>query len=126
MTGQTSQRWLFAGGDAVTGPASVVEAVAAGERAAVGIDLLLTGQMHAFWRETKPVETSFDPDAEPEATPREMLRLLPVERRRHNFDEVELPWSESIAIRQARRCLRCDYGKRNGTQESVLHQAGEL
>jgi len=126
VTGQTSQRWLFAGGDAVTGPASVVEAVAAGERAAVGIDLLLTGQMHAFWRETKPVETSFDPDAEPEATPREMLRLLPVERRRHNFDEVELPWSESIAIRQARRCLRCDYGKRNGTQESVLHQAGEL
>lgn len=126
VTGQTSHRWIFAGGDAVNGPSSVVEAVAAGERAAVGIDMLLTGQSHAFWRETKPVETSFDPDAEPEATPREPLRLLPVERRRHNFDEVELPWPEPVALRQARRCLRCDYGKRNGVQGPVLHQVGEL
>ena len=38
VTGQSSEKWVFAGGDAVTGPASVVEAVAAGERAAVGID----------------------------------------------------------------------------------------
>ncbi len=37
-TGATSVDWLFAGGDAVTGPASVVEAVGAGERAAVAID----------------------------------------------------------------------------------------
>ena len=42
VTGQTSEKWVFAGGDAVTGPASVVEAVAAGERAAVGIDAYLT------------------------------------------------------------------------------------
>ncbi|GIX02756.1 MAG: hypothetical protein KatS3mg112_1693 [Thermogutta sp.] len=125
VTGQTSQRWIFAGGDAVTGPASVVEAVAAGERAAVGIDMFLTGENHAFWREPHPVETSFDPDAEPEPTPREPLRLLPVERRRHNFDEVELPWPEPVAIRQARRCLRCDYGKRN-THQVVLHQLGEI
>ena len=38
VTGQTSEKWIFSGGDAVTGPSSVVEAVAAGERAAVGID----------------------------------------------------------------------------------------
>ena len=43
VTGQTSEKWIFAGGDAVSGPSSVVEAVAAGERAAVGIDLYLTG-----------------------------------------------------------------------------------
>ncbi|MGB9687505.1 FAD-dependent oxidoreductase [Thermogutta sp.] len=125
VTGQTSQRWIFAGGDAVTGPASVVEAVAAGERAAVGIDMFLTGENHAFWRDPHPVETSFDPEAEPDPTPREPLRLLPVERRRHNFDEVELPWPEPVAIRQARRCLRCDYGKRNSHQV-VLHQLGEI
>lgn len=125
VTGQTSQRWIFAGGDAVTGPASVVEAVAAGERAAVGIDMLLTGANHAFWRELRPVDTAFDLEAEPESSPREPLRLLPVERRRHNFDEVELPWPEPVALRQARRCLRCDYGKRNGHQ-IVLHQAGEI
>lgn len=112
VTGQTSQRWIFAGGDAVTGPASVVEAIAAGERAAVGIDQFLTGENHAFWREARPVEVSFLPDEDLEATPREPLRLLPVERRRHNFEEVELPWPEPVALRQARRCLRCDYGKR--------------
>ena len=48
VSGQTSQKWIFAGGDAVSGPSSVVEAVAAGERAAVGIDKYLTGSEHAF------------------------------------------------------------------------------
>jgi NADH-quinone oxidoreductase subunit F len=112
VTGQTSEKWIFAGGDAVTGPSSVVEAVAAGERAAVGIDEYLTGANHAFWRGDRPVDTSFDPDADPTDTPREKLVLIPVERRKNNFDEVEQPWREAVAVRQARRCLRCDYGKR--------------
>ncbi|MCE5269264.1 MAG: FAD-dependent oxidoreductase [Planctomycetaceae bacterium] len=112
VTTQTSEKWIFAGGDAVTGPSSVVEAVAAGERAAVGIDLYLTGANHAFWRENRQVDTSFDPDADPSDAPRERLSLLSVDRRRSNFDEVEQPWRESVALRQAGRCLRCDYGKR--------------
>jgi NADH-quinone oxidoreductase subunit F len=112
VTGQTSEKWIFAGGDAVSGPSSVVEAVAAGERAAVGIDLYLTGGEHAFWRETKEVDTFFDPDAEPSDQPREKLEMIAVERRRYNFDEVEQPWRESVAVVQAKRCLRCDYGKR--------------
>ncbi|MCE5302868.1 MAG: NADH-quinone oxidoreductase subunit NuoF [Planctomycetaceae bacterium] len=112
VTGQTSEKWIFAGGDAVTGPSSVVEAVAAGERAAAGIDQYLTGAGHAFWRETKEVDTAFNPDAEPSDAPREKLNLIPVERRRNNFAEVEQPWCEAMALRQAGRCLRCDYGKR--------------
>jgi NADH-quinone oxidoreductase subunit F len=112
VTGQTSEKWIFAGGDAVSGASSVVEAVAAGERAAVGIDQYLTGKNHAFWREDRQVDTAFDPDADPSDTPREKLSMIPVERRRNNFDEVEQPWRESIAVRQAARCLRCDYGKR--------------
>jgi NADH-quinone oxidoreductase subunit F len=112
VTGQTSEKWIFAGGDAVTGPSSVVEAVAAGERAAVGIDKYLTGAAHAFWRDTKEVDTFFDPDAEPVDTAREKLALISVERRRFNFDEVEQPWRESVAVGQAKRCLRCDYGRR--------------
>lgn len=113
VTGQTSEKWIFAGGDDVSGPSSVVEAIAAGERAARGIDLYLSGQDHAFWRATREVDTFFDPDAEPPDTPRERLPLIPVERRRFNFDEVEQPWREAIAVRQAARCLRCDYGKRD-------------
>jgi NADH-quinone oxidoreductase subunit F len=121
VRGQTSVPWIFAGGDAVSGPSSVVEAVAAGERAAVGIDQFLTGANHAFWRLPKEVDTHFDPDAEPFDAAREKLTLIPVERRRFNFDEVEQPWRESDAVRQAWRCLRCDYGRRcvPGTEEAT-------
>ena len=112
VTGQTSEKWIFAGGDVTSGPSSVVEAVASGERAAAGIDCFLTGADHAFWRETREVDTPFDPDADPCDTPRETLPLISVERRRNNFDEVEQPWRESVAVAQARRCLRCDYGHR--------------
>ena len=118
VTGQTSEKWIFSGGDAVNGPSSVVEAVAAGERAAVGIDRYLTGRDHAFWREIHEVDTFFDPDADPLEETREQLPLIPVERRCNNFDEVEQPWREAVAIRQAQRCLRCDYGRRgNGVAE---------
>ncbi len=110
-TGMTSVAGIFAGGDAVTGPDSVISAVAAGEHAAVGIDEYLTGEKHAFWREEKVNDTAFDPEADPVPYPRAKLNLIPVERRRNNFDEVEKPWTEGEAVRQAKRCLRCDYGK---------------
>ncbi|MDD5728973.1 MAG: FAD-dependent oxidoreductase, partial [Victivallales bacterium] len=111
LTGQTNLDWIFAGGDIVTGPWSVIEAVAAGERAAVGMDEFLSGEKHAFWREEQELDTYFDPEADPVPYPREKQPLISVERRRNNFDEVEMSWSEAVAIRQAKRCLRCDYGK---------------
>ncbi|HOV59909.1 MAG TPA: NADH-quinone oxidoreductase subunit NuoF [Candidatus Hydrogenedentes bacterium] len=112
VTGQTSVDWIFAGGDAVTGPASVVAAVGAGERAAVGIDHYLTGAFHAFWREDKPVEVPFDPAQPPSKEARAKLPTIPVERRVHSFEEVEHCWEAPVAMRQAKRCLRCEYGKR--------------
>ena len=111
VTGQTSVPWIFAGGDVATGPWSVVSAIGAGEIAAVGIDQFLTGENHAFWREEKVVDTDYDPDVDPVPYPREPVRSIAVEKRKHNFDEVELPWNENVAQRQAKRCLRCDYGK---------------
>jgi NADH-quinone oxidoreductase subunit F len=111
VSGCTSVPWVFAGGDAASGPASVVEAVGAGERAAVGIDEYLTGENHAFWREHREVRTAFDPDADPVMTPRGEAEMLAAAKRRGNFDEVETAWSKDVAIAQARRCLRCDYGK---------------
>ncbi|MFA6133317.1 MAG: NADH-ubiquinone oxidoreductase-F iron-sulfur binding region domain-containing protein [Phycisphaerae bacterium] len=109
LNGQTAVPWIFAGGDAVLGPASVVEAISAGERAAVGIDAFLTGAEHAFWRQVKVVDTAFNPDAEPVQAGRAKMDLLPVWKRRNNFQEVELPWSEAVACREASRCLRCDF-----------------
>ncbi len=113
VTGATNISDVFAGGDAVEGPSSVVMAIGAGERAAVGIDTMLSGEEdRAFWRWEQENDTHYDPDADPTPYPREKMRVLPHDRRRHNFDEVEQPWTESVAHRQAYRCLRCDYGKK--------------
>ena len=120
VSGSTSLEGVFAGGDAVDGPSSVVQAIAAGERAAVGIDMMLNGgEDRSFWRWEQENDTEYDPDADPTPYPREKMRTLPHDRRRHNFDEVEQPWSESVAHRQARRCLRCDYGKKVRMKEET-------
>ena len=62
-----------------------------------------------FWREEFDVDSDFDPDAEPSDAPRARMKLIPSERRVHNFNEVEMAFTESVAVREARRCLRCDY-----------------
>jgi NADH-quinone oxidoreductase subunit F len=87
----------------------VIEAIAAGEKAAVGIDQLLTGSTHAAWRRESPADTFFDPDADPVETARAPLSLIPVSRRRLNFAEVESTWSRTVALAESKRCLRCDY-----------------
>jgi len=109
VTGQTSVGWIFSGGDASLGPASVTQAIGGGERAAVGIDMFLTGENHAFWRVDKQPDTFFDPEADPIQTARAKMQTLVLSRRKNNFNEIELPWRETVAIREAKRCLRCDY-----------------
>lgn len=112
VTGRTSVPTIFAGGDCVEGPSSVVRAIAAGEKAAIGMDIQFTGKDNAFWKYEVETKTDFDPDADPITEPRAKMREIPLERRKNNFEEVELPWDEYIAQLQARRCLRCDYGKK--------------
>ena len=119
LSGQTSTPWIFAGGDAASGAASVVEAIGAGERAAAGIDKYLTGESHAFWRADKAISTSFDPDAEPVMTARDRLPVIGDAKRTSSFDEVEICWTEDIALGQAKRCLRCDYGKTTCVERSA-------
>ncbi len=111
LLGRTSVDWIFAGGDAVTGAASVVEAVGGGEKGAVGIDMMLNGENNAFWRDDKVVDTFFNPDDDPVEYKRADIRLRPVIKRKNNFSEVELPWTEGVAVAEAKRCLRCDFGK---------------
>ncbi len=110
-TGQTSVDWVFTGGDAATGPSSVVEAIGAGEKAAAAIDQFLTGANHAVWRRDIEPPTFFDPDADPKPVDRHQVEELAVGARVTNFDEVELSWAAEVALAEARRCLRCDYGK---------------
>jgi hypothetical protein len=53
----------------------------------------------------EPVELS---DDELFLTAREEMRRLPVEDRRSGFSEVELGYEKAAAVREARRCLRCE------------------
>jgi len=111
VTGRTSMPWVFCGGDAATGPVSVIGAVAGGEHAAVAIDEYLSGQNHAFWRTEQIIDTAFDVNADPVSYPRVKMPVLETDRRKSNFNEIEAPWIEVETVRQAKRCLRCDYGK---------------
>ena len=83
--------------------------MAGGERAAVAIDAHFTGAEHAFWQREKACAVPFDPNAETVRYPRAHMELLPVERRRENFSEVEQSWTEQVAVCEAKRCLRCDF-----------------
>jgi NADH-quinone oxidoreductase subunit F len=112
-TFRTSLPGVFAGGDVVSGPNTVVDAIAAGKRVAVVI--------HRYFRDeelTDPpavqlpsvlVEPSLPLDEEQEEEiPRAKPVLLPLDARKKNFAEVEMTLSEECATREAQRCLRCD------------------
>ena len=105
-TGATNLDGVFAGGDCVTGPDTVIEAIAAGKRAASAIDKYLGGDGSLF---AKPevVRKLTAPIIETE-TPREHVPCVPVEKRISDFTEVELGYTAGMAQKEAARCLRCD------------------
>jgi len=114
FTHETEVEMFFSGGDAVTGPSIVLEAVGAGERAAVKINEKLSRNLapqdrsEPFWRRTLANDTEFDPEAEPVETPPLKQKTLPLDARR-SFEEVELEISKNKAHQECLRCLRCDY-----------------
>lgn len=104
---------VFAGGDFVTGPGMVVEAIAAGRRGALAIDKYLKkddSRVEVYDRrsaatiEAAPVEL----DDAWEDKPRTKVKTLPLADRRSSFTEIELGMPEEIACTEAKRCLRCD------------------
>ncbi|MCP4295430.1 MAG: hypothetical protein GY786_07475 [Proteobacteria bacterium] len=119
VSGRTNIDRVYAGGDVTSGPSSVVAAIASGEKGAVAMHQFFTGKEYIFWRDEKVIDTYFDPDSDPVTYNREKIRMINVERRKNNFDEVEQSWHEAIAVRQSKRCLRCDYGKTCNSQEAA-------
>jgi NADH-quinone oxidoreductase subunit F len=97
---------VFAGGDCVSGPDTVITAIAAGKKAAAAIDKYLGGdgivvpQVQVERKRTAPVIE--------EKTERVKAPTLPVEERLKGFAEVELGYSAEQAVAEAARCLRCD------------------
>jgi len=110
-----SRKGVFGGGDLVTGPGTVIEAVAAGRNAAVMIDRQLTGRQLRVLPKVvlptdyvPPVAAGEEEDEGVEAAGRAHPPHLPVLERHRNFREVDLCLPEDHALCEARRCLRCD------------------
>ncbi|MFQ6064151.1 MAG: FAD-dependent oxidoreductase [Candidatus Bathyarchaeia archaeon] len=107
---ETSLPGVFAGGDVVTGPASIVDAVAQGKKAAVSIDKYLGGDGVIDETLIKPEKP--DPWLGPEEGFPDKRRVqvphLPIERRLRDFSLVELGFDVEEAVEEAKRCLRCD------------------
>ena len=102
---------VFAGGDLTTGPNTVVEALAAGKRAAISIDHYLRGA--PLKKSTKrPLPSVYVPPMADEDADRAEGRIeppvLPADTRKTSFAEVEFGFGDEDAIQEASRCLRCD------------------
>jgi ferredoxin len=115
---ETNQAGVFAVGDAVMGPATVVEAIAGGKKAAFAI--------HRYFE--KLPQPKFPPAPtrrrrmdffHVSATlkndlKRAQMPLLGNDRRRITFQQVHLGFDDTQAMNEARRCLRCDVCSRCG------------
>jgi NADH-quinone oxidoreductase subunit F len=128
-TFMTSREGVFAGGDLVTGPNTVVDAMAAGKKAAHAIDRYLHGETVA--ETARPIlpdmyigPADVDP-AELETAHRAEPPLLPRDHRKKNFREVELAFSAEQAVAEARRCLRCDLEFTQHLNDTALKTAIE-
>ncbi len=107
-----SQPGVFAGGDAMRGPNTVINAIADGKRTAGAIIRYLTGEPTPKTLEANLPRHYIEPmekgDQEAEEVPRAIPQVIPVEERRHSFCEVERALTRDEAVREAGRCLRCD------------------
>lgn len=96
---------VFAGGDCVTGPATVIRAIAAGKVAAANIDNYL-GFNHIIRSDVK-IPDPFLGDRP--ACGRINMTEREADERKHDFELVECGMTEEEAYREASRCLRCDH-----------------
>ncbi len=114
MTLETSVAGVFAGGDVVSGPSTIVEAMAGGYVAAESIDMYLKGQdlsRDRVYRAQRRADVVYsETDAEEAGAEKERYQMpyLGVGYRVRGFSEVNLGFDEKTAVCEAKRCLRCD------------------
>jgi heterodisulfide reductase subunit A-like polyferredoxin len=111
ITYATEQEGVFAGGDLQTGPWVVIGAIGAGKEAAESIFRYIEKHDMAAGREPvvneNPVYRPI-PEDEP-IVERARMPELAVDKRKGNFDEVELGYAEAQGRAEAARCLNCGY-----------------
>lgn len=101
---------VFAAGDAVSGPASVIEAIAAGRRTAASVDKFLggagdIGETLIAKEKPSPYLGKEDGFAVRQRVP---MPHLPASERAHGFARVDLGFNRDLASKEALRCLQCD------------------
>jgi nitrate reductase beta subunit len=107
LTLQSNDPDIFAGGDAVRGPQSVIEAIADGRQAAVSIDRYIQDQDLRLDRDielkaiTNPQKEKYDPSVRVQ-----MPRLKPRGRVR-NFKEVQKGFTKKMVLQESKRCISC-------------------
>jgi NADPH-dependent glutamate synthase beta subunit-like oxidoreductase len=104
---RTNMPKVYAGGDAITGPATVSEAMGIARNAAEAIDfdLMKEKRFHFLFREFK-----YKNEVEPEPSTIKQIepKKLSVRERVRTFQEVLAGYSGEEAMQEADRCLRCD------------------
>ena len=109
----TSVAGVFSGGDCTSGPATAVEAIGAGRRAASSINKYLNGQpvvpdVKSYSCSKGELEDIDSTDfADVERIARTKQAILDPEERKKSFAEMEFTLSEKKALKEAERCLGC-------------------
>lgn len=105
---ETSLDGVFAGGDCIHGPDTVIQSIADGRKAALNIDKYLGGNQIEIEKAQEQKERRyFSPIIEHEQK-RLVIPLLDPQERKKGFWEIELPFDEYTCQQEALRCLRCD------------------
>jgi NADH-quinone oxidoreductase subunit F len=106
---------IFAGGDAVLGPASVIEAIGHGRQAARSIDIMLSGKDRLLELEKQNFKkySMKAPDNE-ETMPRQHSEEVGAKERSCGFGEVVMCLDAKCAKKESARCLRCDLSAEEG------------
>ena len=106
-TRMSTMEGVFAGGDVVRGPDTVISAIADGKKAASSIDLYLGG--NGLLNKGAPIDIpDVYNDDEVVAHPQFEMEILPPEVRKQSFAEVVLGFHKINAIAESMRCLHCD------------------
>ncbi|MFC1887527.1 FAD-dependent oxidoreductase [Candidatus Cloacimonadota bacterium] len=107
LTYQTPIKGVFAGGDIISGPASVVEAVGQAHEAAISIARYLSGEDLTAGRDLDQDLPAREYQTYVPYEERVAMRMLTPEQRVSNFNELELGFSEDEVKKEAARCLEC-------------------
>lgn len=110
LTFETSMTGIFAGGDVVSGSASIAEAIGSGREAARSIDRYLNGRDlrlgrlgrdKKFKMITSPQMEIYDPAA------RTLMPHLEPSARVQSFNEVQAGFTEDMTVQEGNRCIMC-------------------